>query len=387
MGFLKSLFIYQPTWWGLLRITLLTLVCLNASSSFIEVSKKSPPYGKYFKGTRTVPMSTNDRNWVRDDIIKFPSNETNIAWLSGSSIIIKEGGKVTFLPNLVSQNTSKSTQNYLYNVTARRPIDTYLMVQDAIDKKPDAIVLVLNPFWVYNSSAIFNKDAVFKRAAQLWWNAVDWPKALFLVEPYNYAYNLFGALFPPLLSGEQLYSKLNRVARRSLSVKLKPLPKLAQSNASDKEIKLKQPLQFWLLFKHFDGNVERFFPKGRLDARAWQEATIAIANTDQNALSSRLLNMSFERLRESHIPTLVYLAPISADLSSPLSVNGYSRVKTRLRELRDQYENSSMKIIVDIPVSVTESIKFRDILHLSEPGILPQYLSERINHIIEDVSR
>lgn len=372
-------FQYQPSPGGLLRIagwTFLFLVLISVALTRPTVLPKAD----------LVHMDTgpNDLRWVRDDFDLFPKGkDLNVAWLSGSSIVIKNGDNLPQrVQQLMSSDEGVPTRAFVYSVSARRTLDTYTMVQDALERKPDVMVLVINPFWVFNSKAVFNKQNLFNHAAKLWWNESDWLWQFTLTAPANHLYNLLGRHIPIIADRHHYVRYARKESRKLFGVSLIPEAVRPQKKPGNTALKFSQSLQFWLLFKKFNGDIEQFFPKGRSDPMRWQLAAISQADTDLSSWPVEIMHQMLSKIRDSGVRTLLYVAPISPQMRGMGSRNGYNAVLNTMQDLKGEYENEKLRFIVNMPKNITDSIEHRDYLHLREPGELPTLISKQLSELV-----
>jgi hypothetical protein len=112
---------YQATWSGLLRIACWCGLFLYLSTLLlprIPITETFPMQSALHSATPMM-LRESDPRWVRDDFSLFPENGiANIAWVAGSSIIIKDKAKRYFLPELVSDDLrrrhSLDFNSYIY---------------------------------------------------------------------------------------------------------------------------------------------------------------------------------------------------------------------------------------------------------------------------------
>ncbi len=375
-------FQYQASPGGLLRIagwTLLSLVLIGPQPTKQPVVLKGQVIG--------MNTGANNLQWVRNDFGEFPADGyLNVAWISGSSIKLAKGRVLEYLPQKVNRLMSSKegipTRDFVYLIDARRILDTYTMVLDALARKPDAMVLVINPFWAFNSKAVFLKQNLFNHGARLWWNASDWPWQFALTEPANHLYNLVGRHVPLITDRNNYIKYLREKSRELFGVSLIPSPVTPLNRPGNETLKLSQPLKFWLLFQVFNGDAEQFFPNGQMNTGAWQLAAMSQADTDLSSWPVYIMRKMLNKIRASGVPTLLYVAPVSSEMRGMGSRKGYNAVLNTMQNLKSEYENDRLRFVVRIPASITNSLSHSDYLHLSAPGELPAYLSTQLSEIV-----
>ncbi|MDB4470719.1 hypothetical protein N9063_00385 [Deltaproteobacteria bacterium] len=384
-------FKYSPTFTGLLRVAGWTILFLGLTSAVLPQLPVKTLYQDSLLDTTVTSMMTekNDLRWVRDDFRSFPKGEhLNVVWISGSSIKLKSGGrdsKLEFLPQKIDQlMTDKhgvSTRSYLYSLSGRRLLDTYTMVKDALTRNPDVLVLTINPFWVYNSKAIFLDQEVFNSGAQLWWNKYDWPWQFTLASPSNHLYSLIGRHSVLFSASRDYFALMDSGFKGLVGVGLKPPPqKLAKKHRSKKK-KLSQPLKFWLQYQLRDGYIEH--TKLSRSPVVWQAAAISQSNTSPSSWASVILSQILETIKNSNIPTLLYVAPVSPEMKEADALTSYKAIMEEMQKLQRDYDNNNFRFIIGMPSEVEKSIIFRDYLHQSSPGNLPQLLSGKLLELVK----
>ena len=393
---------YEPDWFGLVRIAGWTVLFV-ALTNLIPVPPVDVPYKKLLEETQVTQLNTtgSDPRWVRSDFDAFPQTDgyKNIAWLTSSSVLLlkataQEGGdiwsSVDFVPDKVNQMLNVKydvkTKEFLYLIPASRILDTYTMAMDAVAREPDVIVVALDPFWIYNNKAVFYRDPVFNHGARLWWNADDWPMQFVLASPGNHLWNILGQHISLVSLRNDYQVFLIDQFKKLMGRDLKDLSKkvVATAGKSDKPaVKLLQSLRFWLLFRTYDGDLSRMYNDGKINVTGMQAAAISQTDTGPEAWPDTLVKRMLKRLKDSGIPTLVYIAPVSPDMTKPqLALDGYSSVLSAFRSYKAEHETERFQILVDFPDEVISSIDFQDYIHLDKGGAFPEYLSGRVAGLV-----
>lgn len=368
---LLNQFEYKSSPTGLIRITLWTLFFLTVISQFLPQKNIS------LKKEQVALMinRSNSSEWIRSDLKKFPKeNDLNIAWVSDSSIILGNKLKKRYLPEIVNymmaSNSEVIPHSFVYSAISGRILDTYGMVNDALAREPDVLVLTLNPFWAYNNKAVFFRKALFNHGAKAWWNSSDWMWQFTLVTPSNHLFNILGRHFSVIANRKKLLKKLTPT-----------LTKFKKIQSKTNQIKFRQPSKFWLLFQSFNGNIEKIYTKRKMNVNAWQLAAISQANTSDETWNSELLNNIMLNIKKSNIPTLIYVAPIASNMTDREALNSYENVLNAVDLLKNRFENDRIKFIISFPDEIYNSLNHRDYLHLKDPGKLPAFLAQQISGI------
>lgn len=399
-----GVFAYEPSWAGLLRIAAWTLCFLLLGGRLIPEPPVDVPNMNLLEGTRVIPMSTTeaDPRWVRQDIKTFPKDKyVNIAWLTGSSALLLKPGKegadawasVEFLPdkvNEVLENKFKiEARTFLYLIASQRILDTYTMVLDAVSRKPDAIVLSLNPFWTFNNQAVFYRPSLFNRGADLWWNSDDWPWLFTLSPPSSHLWNWVGRHFRLLAARHDYQIYLIQRGKALIGTDLKELrdkeaaPVKGGVEKRDTQVEFRQPLMFWVLFRTYAGDLSYFFPHGEVNVQAWQTAALRLANTNARTWPYSIVRKTLTTLRNSGIPAFVYIPPVSPEMNNnATAMESYDNVVSAIEELRRVYESDKLRIVTHFPKNVVDSMNFHDYMHVDKGGTFPECFSEYLSKFL-----
>lgn len=431
---------YKPSAAGLIRIfawTGLFLLFFNILAPRIAVDFPSSQAMEQHNLTRMI-STRSDPRWVRSDIASFQRDkEISIAWIAGSSIFLPKKEKdadssYDYLPAYVTEvldrRHSQKTHVYLYSSAARRALDSYTMALDALEKKPDMLVITLNPFWALNDWAVFYKPNIFNRGAALWPSHQTPLFSSVLLGPGNILWSMAGQHLPLIESSYDYLKASARTVKELTGVSLrkktstKPTnnntctstsaqalsslrpregggPVAKTKNTSLKngsppargcrseeakenaQIDYKNPLTFWILHNTAMPEDQRntlTSETGLTKTRAWQKSAMALnaQKRDTNLTKQLLINL-LDKIQDSEIPTLIYAAPISHNLE------GYDDVMRELKEFQILYQSKQIHFVLDIPPSTEKTLKFKDHLHLEKSGTFPVFLSQKIHDLMK----
>ena len=373
MNILTMLMSYRPTLWGIFRIA--AWACLFLYLFAIVLPEPQP--------TRTDPISTGrpdvvpmkweegDLKWTREKP-DLPGKRAMIAWVADSSAKVigvdpLTGSTVvqalpTQIMNLLDKDDNKLDMLFYYT-KARREAETYALLLEAIAQNPDAIVMTLNPFWVYNRYAFAQADSLFGTALNhRGLNLDHLVFSTFLVNPRDTAFGLVGnhfRLFRDNLGYHRLFvhDTSSSAARTS-----KPNELI--------DVYFKYPLDFWLdMGGSWHGDRVR--------------KLMTVSNPEKAYWNRYFLRLELERLTESGIPTYIYLAPVSPELmTSQEDADNYLVVMDALQRF---FANSPPNIRFDlkIPPEIVASIKFGDLYHYKDSGMLPDFLASKIQDTLD----
>lgn len=358
-------FVLTPDWFSLARIVAWFIVFLVALHFIVPSITPNLPHSKELAATNVIPLATtpSDPRYMRLDQSTVPDN--SIIWVGGSSLAIKEGGKetYTFLPSKVDTNANQ----YLSIKMASRLLDTYTMTLDAIERKPKALFIVLNPFWVMNDKSSFFKTNMMNSGPDLWVNTNNWPLIPLLSSPGNYLWSL-GGKHHKLIGNGYDYLKLIMPSKAKNKTKT--------SKQTSKKLSYNQPLLFWISQRY---DTQTDFTT--FDAKQWQIKAMEQNDKDNSAFAHKIFRNLLHQIKQSGIPTLLYLAPTDYSLTETPALSSYRAVQAQFNMISDEYKSSNIRI-VRIPEDVYDSLVFTDYLHLSDSGKLPEFLKNEISAII-----
>jgi hypothetical protein len=267
-----------------------------------------------------------------------------------------------------------------------RLLDTYTMTLDAIKRKPDALFIALNPFWIMNDNAFFFKTNVMNSGARLWMNKTDWPLIPLLSSPGNILWSIAGSHHKLVGNGYD-YLKLlvpqpTQKPKKNEPTEIKQLQGrqrvVNETTSTEAETSYAKPIVFWI-DKLFEKHKETRFG----DPSIWQEKIMMHQNASESLLAQKTLRNLFYHIKRSNIPTLIYLAPTDYSFTETPALKSYRAVQAQINKIANEYKSENIHLIA-LPEWVYDSLTFTDYLHLSDSGQLPPYLSSQIDMIMED---
>lgn len=375
-------FTLTPDWFSLLRISLWFMFFMIVLHFVVPSTEPKLPYIEEMEAVNLTPLATtpSDPRYMRLDEQTVKDN--SIIWVGGSSLAIKEDGKeeYTFLPSQVYTNTHQ----YLSIKMGSRLLDTYTMTLDAIKRKPDALFIALNPFWIMNDNAFFFKTNIMNSGADLWKNKTDWPLIPLLSSPGNVLWSTIGNHHKIIGNGYDylkiLVPQTIQKPKKNKPIDIKPLQghqKIVNETTIVKnKLSYNKPIIFWI-DQRFEKHKETRFN----EARIWQEKIMMYQSAASSPLAQKTLRNLFHHIKQSGIPTLLYLAPTDYSLAETSAVSSYRAIQAQFNMISDEYKSSNIRL-VRIPEDVYESLVFTDYLHLSDSGKLPDFLEKEIFSII-----
>jgi hypothetical protein len=372
--------VYIPSWPGIARIAgwiLLFLLLLNLSFRQVPYLKM---YGESDAGRIEYMMTHEEEpHWVREVPGEFPQGPApNVVWVGGSGMRLSlKKTKPTFLPNLVFDQVSErydaDARVWMYYIQAGRSLDTFTAALDGVSRKPDAIFLEINPVWVFGKLKFYGFTNLLNGGARLWRSHENLALQMLVAAPGNHLWNNAGRYLP----------RVSPAASRSLSTRLNQYltrPGGNRGSGMDKGLLVKdsfsQPPVFWLRNTMTEQDLAAYEVSASPRASKIQGGVMMHAGTTENAWPEFLFRKQLEAVRDSGIPAIIYLAPVSPEnIVSPELRAAYDNIQAKLRLIKTEYMGDNMTIIVDYPPEVLASITQKDYIHMTDPGRFPEFLA------------
>jgi len=349
---------------SLTRIVLWTVLFIGLVHFHAPKVDPQLPYANEMATQNLTPISTatSDPKYTRNDLQELPEN--SLLWVSGSSIAVKpsEESDYVFLPSQVTTNRDQ----YVSVKMARRMLDTYTMVKEGIDRKPSAMVITLNPFWELQDTSAFFKTNLMNKGVRTWLNKDDLALIPALASPGDLLWASIGVQHNFIANGYD-YLKIAQTKYKQE----KPKKKKTQQKLS-----YNQPTLFWMMNRYNEGKDFNAY-----DAKKWQAEVMANNNLTQSKWGQKLLKQMLEDIKQSKIPTLIYVAPVDLAIERTAARVAFRTIQGQFDLILDEYKSDQIRIIDNIPTSVQRSMKYTDYLHLSDSGRLPQLFSKEINKL------
>ena len=304
-----------------------------------------------------------------------------VAWTAGSSIQSISPDLYTFVPIEVRDRlpTLRDEPVYvdMYFLSGMRTVDEYAAVLQAIDSEPDMLVVTLNPLWVLNDLAIQGWDNLDGHtAATNLLRPSAWPLIASTAGPADLAWGVAGTQVDVI---EDRYHWGTRLSVRLDDVQLLDIAPAEERTPTElQEIAAMQlPVNFWGKYRP---TVE---PGASLADR--QVALFERSINSKSSISDTALDLLFQAVKRSGIPTYVYVAPVDPDAIANLETDkALAQIELRLSEYAATY--SSDVVHID-PTSATrdlEPFEFNDIVHLAEVGPLADHLADKLCRLARD---
>jgi hypothetical protein len=333
---------------------------------------------------QNLKLSDNDqRGFTRSP---FGKQRFRIAWITGS-----EGGVFgpkgsEYLPSSVLAHipeiAGRKPAVDLYFLVAMRNADIYFALLDALATKPDMIVLSLNPVFVLSPIAEHQWMQLDANAArQLLDKPASWPIAASLLSPSDLMWGLGSAALGPIRDrwyyGARIrgmfddFGPLDRSGLLAASVAQKPDRYQAALNAL--------PANFFLAHRA---------PTDSAGTPDYWAASLAVENDGQNGLNKTVLRAIGRELRDSKIPSYVYLAQVNnAFLKEAPIREGLHGIEGQLADLRPEFAAPN---ILYQPTSIARFVAPQqflrhDLVHLSQPGAFGPYVARQLCRLATQV--
>ncbi|MDG1463358.1 MAG: hypothetical protein P8R04_07255 [Gammaproteobacteria bacterium] len=374
---------YSVGWLGLARVFGWFLLFLMVFSVFLK-SEVQIAQVRGLSDPRIYPMMAEGSEWIRDDpqqLGDVPGR--NIAWVAGSgSQIVSRKGELDYLPVRVSNELDDADTNiWFYMIFGARSLDTYTAQLDAVDRKPDLIVIEINPAWAFSQLQIYRDKGVINSGIKLWPLIDDWRLHLSFSGFGDMLWHYVGSNVP------KLSPVFTRGVTRYVSRALGRPAITAGKDVARNKIEggaLAEGQNFWLNRQVTDEMLAAYEKADKASVAGYQAAIMVLSNPDTSTWGGYLLERQFQIAAESDIPTLFYLTPVALqeDLH-PDIVQAYKRANNKLDELRQVYGSKTIQVVNNYPRDVNDSLVQLDYSHLTDAGLFPEYLASQINALLE----
>jgi len=360
----------QPSWATLLRISLWTMVFLGLASLVLPEPVPVPS----FRGKTADPnvhmmlTDSTDPNWAMDAQSHFPADELSLVWVSGSSGKLATPPPYSFLADEALTELRKGgrpASGYLYYLESARVVNIYAAVQDAIRRKPDVMVIDIDPLWVYNPWSVFKFTSVFNAGSRYWWNAHDWPLQFLFVSPRNHLWGLGGKYVPrSSLRRLQNWYQAEHVSNS-----------IAGSGGG-----LTQGITFWVQHRPNPKNTSGRHPEG---INYWQEQALERVDTDPKYWGPFFVENLFNLVDASGIPTVIYISPVADEaLQYDAARAAYMAVQNAVAEQGKKHANDHLQVVTKYPDKIRKSFVHADYIHLRDAGLFTRLLAQRIVEVV-----
>lgn len=371
-----------PSLGSLLRIAtwaVLTIVAISVVLPDRQVDRAADAYNR----TASTEFVENVGSQRGDQRGFAPRNTPGfrIAWTAGSSIQSISPDLYTFIPIQVRDRlpTLREEPVYvdMYFLSGMRTVDEYAAVLRAIDSDPDMLVVTLNPLWALNDLAVQGWDNLDGHtAATNLTTPSAWPLTASLVGPADLAWGLAGTQVDVI---EDRYHWGTRLSVRLEDVKLLDVAPAEDATPTElqKIAAMQIPVSFWA------GYRPTVDPGAALADR--QVALFERSINSQSSVSETALELLFEAVEQSGIPTYVYVAPVDPEaIANPETDRALAQIEDRLSEYEERYSSSIVHIDSSSAIRQLDPFEFNDIVHLAEVGPFADHLATKLCELARD---
>lgn len=359
--------------WAVVFLVLLSLMLPSRGVPF--ANRSTEPV------VRKVTLDANDPRGFAPS--RFGKDRFRIAWITGSEGHIADANYSDFVPNLVARHLpsidGRKLGIDLYWLDGIRIGDIYFALLDAIETKPDMIVVSLNPTWVLSPLATHAWQELDSRAAtQLLSKPRSWPIAADFFSPADLAWGVADKAFRPLRQRFYYSNRIHRIIddfgpldRRRLST-----ARATQKPTRYQRILSMTSVNFWFQYRFHE-------PRDWRNPGRWAQ-WIDKENEGKSALNKTILRAIARELRNSSIPSYVYNAPVNSHwlaTSKPFGT-AVGGVEQQLEHLRGNFTDRN---ILYQPLTATRflpPLDFQDVMHLRRAGPMGPYLARQLCRLV-----
>jgi hypothetical protein len=337
-----------------------------------------------YVSSRALTLGTNDpRGFARSP---FGKGRFRIAWITGSEGRYEHKNYQPFLASLVARPlrgiNGRRIAVDVYLLDAMRIADIYFALLDAMESKPDMIVLSLNPLLALNPLATHQwKNLDSGAALQLLSKPPSWPLAAMLLSPADLAWGVADKAFRPLKDRNYYSDRIHRIVDDFGPLDRAGLPaaSAAQKPTQYQRVLSGPTVNFWYQYRLHE-------PLAHRSPRQWAQWFDA-SNQGKSELNKIILRAIARELRDSKIPSFVYDAPVSGHLlrTSKALDAAVGGIERQLEDLRGSFTAPN---ILYQPVTATRlvpSLQFFDIMHLARAGAMGPYLAGELCRLVAQV--
>jgi hypothetical protein len=314
----------------------------------------------------------------------FGKKRFRIAWISGS-----EG---EYFPNTTNENAlsvaslavktlpqvdGRAVGVDFYFLPSMRLGDIYFALLDALKTKPDMIVLTLNPVWVLNPVATHQWSQLDANASvALLTKPAAWPIGASLLSPSDLGWGLADSTLQVIRDKSSYNRTVQNVANDLDFLDESKLAAATKAQAQDRYQQLFTGLSVDFWFRH------RLGEGGASTPEVWAKR-MAQSNEGQSALNQMMLHAIATSLRNSKIPSYVYLSQVNSSwfATSTAFTSAVGGVERQLQNARSAF---TAKNIHYQPLSATRYVSQQltfvpdDPVHLRKADAIGIYLGDQL---------
>lgn len=323
----------------------------------------------------------------------FGKREFHIAWIFSSEGYVAKGNGAPL--SMVAYDVQKSLPEIggrkvvidVYGFLGMGLGDLHLALMDALAAKPDLVLLSLNPVWAMNPVALHRVPELDARGAMaIAERPRDWPEGAALFSPSDLLWGLTQSKLTPVRERAYWSKEFHDLVDDLGPLDRSKLAEGALAHPPDETQKMLNTaaVTFWL--KHRLGVL----PDGgtaRVEKDDWIR-WINLSNRGDNQANARVLRAIGSELRESKIPSVVYLAQTNTTWASdPAFTEAVAGVEGQLRELAGSFRSRNILYEPRQMGRFVSGLVFSDAVHVTNPGTIGAHLATQVCSVLDRVGR
>lgn len=358
---------YAASWAGLLRIAAWTALFLWLAGLGFPALKEDPFLGPAAAHSRVVAMTTDccDTRQIREDALPARA-KLDIAWVGDSTLIATPPGLAIrgrnrdyydIAPRSVSDILHEKYglgdfDIRLYAMVGGGALDTASLVMQALDRKPDMVVLALNPLGTFFSYKLHAGAYPLNAAPALWMRNQRMRAMIPLfASPGRILWSALGRRFPAIRNA------VWTITARKHAIEEEERDGGDGSTETRNSVGPPEKNGWLSIYNMFSKEVPL------LNADGWP---LPLA-PDPGSMTYTLLNDTLDLLAESGVPALIYVPPVSPDYrKNAQAEKNLSALEDFLRQKQRDPRMQKITIVPRVPDSVADKLVFNtpDPFHL-----------------------
>jgi hypothetical protein len=357
----------------------------------IETDVARRAFGERFEGTRTVQMCVahNDPRGFRDDIPgEAHDSDITIAWVGSSSLIVVDPSlgkdssgewvRSRVIPHEVAGRieavSGKKVATLLYLRRGMPLYDFYLCMRDALSRRPDRIVLTLNPLTMLNNRPVTKcRNLYTGTLVRQTLSPRDFWHLLKFARPVQFVWAGLSHCHSVVKYRNGYHEQYVEPVRHTWQAWLKDQRHLlVVSDPKQRQFNYSQPARFWLEQGVWGG--QRGLVLHRLHA-----AQLCMAREPASTLNGVVLDMMFQCIVDADIPAFVYVSPVDKGVyDNEILRERIELIERTMRHYAMKYGSADVQIIERNLSNMVGPQKFKDFVHLLDHRNITEYLAARL---------
>lgn len=373
--------VYAPTFWGSVRICVFTSALLVAVVRFMPPHDYPIPWDNVSEPKNVIMMLREqyDPEGFRRPGDFMHNGAFRIAWVSGSSTQVLYPLNVPgvavetnefmpmFLTDKLSALVGRKVQIELYVIQAGSILDKYLAIINAIESKPDMLILALNPVYDFSPVVLSWRRNLFATNTRNSFKNDRFLRMAFIASPSA----ILGSLASEQcswLKNRRFYSDVFELKIHSY-LKFEAVVRAPAGLMAKLNNEAHAPI-FWS--RHGRNSSTKSYPLGASFTGIQAALFRAKGSTDSPAQTVK--RWIVEELESTSIPALVYLAPVRYEThTNSVFAPIIASLKENTRQNFSGITNSC--VVTDFSQEFHQTLVFNDEIHLrrSEPMASAMY--------------